>query len=151
MSADIDYYFKSDKSFEKLCEEMREYLDFIFGSSREGKNHVYFRFLGIGLDFYIHEHENDGELKFEEYKYFTGLTARTYSKEFRIPIIAFIANILYAQLDVSAGFLLYNQGRLLAKYREEINSEGFSDLYDEVSNKFVEFPHHLNDLYKLIR
>jgi hypothetical protein len=66
MSHSIDYFFNSDKSFEYLCEEMNECLDFSFELSEEYKKHTYARYLKIGLDFYIHTFENDGELDFED-------------------------------------------------------------------------------------
>ena len=149
MSYSIGYFFNSNKSFQQLCEEMNEFLDFSFELSKEYKNHAYVRFLGIGLDFYIHTFENDGELNFEDYKYYIGLTARPYSKQLRLPVMTFIANILYQQMGISEGILVFDVQRILAKYKEEVDSEGYKDFYDEVSNKFVEFPQHLMDLNKL--
>jgi hypothetical protein len=149
MSYSIDYFFNSDKSYEHLCKDMNECLDFVFESCEENKNQVYVRLLGIGLDFYIHTFENDGELNFEDYKYYLGLTPRPYSKDLCLPFMAFIASILYRQMRISEGILVYDVQRLLAKYREEISSEGMKDLYDEVSNRFVEFPQHLIDLDKV--
>lgn len=150
MGYSIGYLFISlHKSFELLCKEMNEYLDFNFEPSEKYENHVYTRFLGIGLDFYIHTFEGDEELNFEDYKYYICLTGRPYSKDLRLSIMAFTANILYLQMGISEGVLVFDVQRFLAKYKEEIYSEGYKDLYDEVSNKFVEFPQHLIDLDKL--
>ena len=94
MGYSIGYLFNSDKSYELLRDEMNEYLDFNFEPSDKYENHAYTRFLGIGLDFYIHTYENDRELNFEDYKYYINLTGRPYSKDLRLPIMAFITNIL---------------------------------------------------------
>lgn len=148
MSYSIDYFFNSEKSFEQLCEEMKEYLDFSFELNEEYKPHAYVRLLGIGLDFYIHTFENDGEINFEDYKYYVGLTGRAYSKNLPLPIMAFIANIMYLRINITDGILVYDTQKILAKYKEKTQLESMKNLYDEVSNKFVEFPQHLIDLDK---
>ena len=149
MSYSIDYFFNSEKSFEQLCEEMNTYLDFKFEPSKEYENHVYNRALGIGFDFYIHDFENDGTVNFEDYKYYIGLTGRPYAKDFRLSIMAFVADILYSQMGISDAILVFDVQRLLAKYKEELYSDNTKGLFDEVSNRFVEFPQHIIDLDKL--
>lgn len=128
---------------------MSEYLDFDFEPSKEYKNHAYARFLGVGLDFYIHTFENDRELNFEDYKYYIGLTGRAYSKDLCLPIMAFIANLLYLRMEISDGILVFDVQRVLARYKGESYLDGTKGLYDQISNRFVEFPQHLIDLNKL--
>lgn len=149
MSYSIDYFFNSEKSFEQLCEEMNAYLDFKFEPSKEYEDHVYNRTLGIGFDFYIHDFESDRTLNFEDYKYYIGLTGQLYAKDFRLSIMAFAADMLYSQMGISDGILVFDVQRILAKYTEKINSNNEKSLFDEVSNQFVEFPQHLIDLDKL--
>jgi hypothetical protein len=149
MSVDVGYFFNSEKSFEQLCEEMNEYLDFNFQPNGEDKTHAFTRFLGMGFDFYIHSFESDGELNFEDYKYYLGVTARPYAKDMRLSVLAFTASILYRQLKISDGMLESNMGIILARYEERLISEEAKDLFDKISNKFVEYPQHLIDLDEL--
>jgi len=150
MSISIDYFFNCEKNFEQLCEEMTIHLDFKFQSSQEFENHVYHRFLGMGFDFYIHDFENDRELKFEDYKYFLGVTIRSDVSYLHLSITAAVVNALYCQMKISKGMLVKNAETLLAKYEERFNPEiEGKGLFDEVSNKFVVFPEHLTDLDKM--
>lgn len=149
MSIDIGYFFNSEKDFEQLCDEMNKHLDFNFKLSEDHKNHVYDRFLGIGFDFYIHSFESDEELNLEAYKYFLDVTPRPFSKDVCLSILAFIANVLYRQIGVSEGILVRDLAVILASYEERLVLENIKNLFDNISNKFVEFPQHLTDLDKL--
>lgn len=150
MSINIDYFFNSEKDFEQLTAEIEKWIGCKF-QIEEGKNHSSTLF-GMPINFGIdHGMENDGILNFEDYKYSIGITNYWGSADLRdtqISIMALIANLLYRRIEVKEGILVYDVQRLLAKYSEKIDSNDEKNLFDEVSDCFVEFPKHLIDLYK---
>ena len=150
MSASIGYFFNSDKSFSQLVDEISKALGCNFDSNHE--EHAYTRIFGMGLDFYVHRFENDGDkIEFEDYKYYLGYIKRPKLWDMQTPVMAFIANVLYHEVGVIDGVLVIELYTVLAKYEERF-SETLEEngLFDTVSNKFVEFPQHLMDLDKLL-
>jgi hypothetical protein len=70
----------------------------------------------------------------------------------QISIMAFIANVLYRRMKINKGILVYDVQKLLARYEERFNPKlEQNDLFDLVSNKFLEFPQHIIDLESLVK
>jgi hypothetical protein len=58
---------------------------------------------------------------------------------------------LYHEVGIVDGVLILELYTVLAKYEERFSEEiEENDLFDTVSNKFVEFPQHLMDLDRLL-
>lgn len=151
MSVSIDYFFNSEKDFEQLSSEIEKWIGCKV-QVEEGKNQYPLFLLGVHIDFGINDYlENDGVLNFEDYKYSISITNYWGSADLRntqMPIMAFIANLLYRRIDIKEGILVYDLQSLLAKYAEKTDSNNEMKLFDEVSNCFVDFPKHLVDLHE---
>ena len=153
MSIYIDYLFNSDIKFEQLVKEINKILGSNLTQNETVEENSSGTLFGMPLSFYAHRLENDGEINFQDYKYEIGVT--TYSggadlRNIQVLIVSLIANVLYRRMKVSEGILVFDAQLLLARYTEKFNSEiDGNDLFDIVSNKFVEFPQHLIDLDKL--
>lgn len=153
MSIWIDYFFKSDESFEQLRKDINSSLGCNLVSSEEDTENSGGRIFGMELSFMTHTLESDAELNLEDYKYEIGLTTYWGSadlREIQVSLVAFIANLLYRRMRINEGMLVYDAQRLLAIYEEKLNPEiSEKGLFDIVSNKFVVFPNHLIDLHNL--
>ncbi len=62
--------------------------------------------------------------------------------------MAFMVYALYKRTGIT-GMLVFDAQILLEKYREEINPEtNTASLFGEVSERFINYPRHINDLMK---
>ncbi len=153
MSIWIDYFFNSDKSFDRLLKEINEQLGSSLVLSETDENNSHGFFFGMPFDFHTNTLENDGQLNFQDYKFQIGLTTYWGSADLRqmqILTVASIAFLFYRRMQISEGILVYDLQRLLARYEEKITSDKSENLFDKISNKFVELPQHLVDIDKLL-
>ena len=153
MSIDIDYLFNSETKFEQLVKEINEVFGTNLKLSETDEENSSGSFFGMPFSFHTHNFENDGEINFQDYRYEIGVKTYWGSADLRsiqVSIVSFIANVLYRRMKISDGILVYDTQRLLARYIEKFNPEiDENDLFDIVSNKFLQYPQHLIDLDKL--
>ena len=151
MSTSVHYFFNSERNFEDLTSDINGWLGCNL-APYEDSDVQFDRFMGmeLGLD-HDHGFENDRDVNFEDYRY---------SVDIRIPApdgdlgyireatVSCIVHVLYCRMGISDGLLVYNTQRVIARYEERQTDWGGKALFDLVSNKFIDFPGHINDIYK---
>lgn len=152
MSTSVDYLFNFSGDLHELSAEINNCL----GSNlRVSKPHdteqAWARLFGMSLDLYAHSFEGTvREIELSTFKYYLSLSGPKDVAVMKVPLIAEIAYLLYLQLDVKAGLLVFDLQRLLALYEIKIFEDGYEALYDSVSEKRVVFPEHFVDIDSLI-
>lgn len=149
MSITVDYFFNHNQTLPELAENINQHLGCKL-SPYEGNAEDWFCFfLGMELSLSRHSLENDGDCNFEDYAFHLDFRTPMGNAELRpiqISTMAFIAYVLYCRMKID-GMLVYDMQILLAKYEEQLDVKNSEQaLYDLLSNRFVEFPSHLEDL-----
>jgi hypothetical protein len=151
MSITIDYFFNFPKPIDQTAEAINTWIGCNLGPYQDDPGDLYSRFLGMEFTLWEHTLENDGELDYESYKYAIGIRTPIPEAEFRmlqLPTMAFLVFALHRKLGIT-GMLAYDVQVLLGRYEEKEHPENHAqELFDSVSNKFVSFPSHLEDLWK---
>jgi hypothetical protein len=151
MSISYDYFFNSDSGLHQLTSQINEWIgcNLTIQESERGRDQAWCRFFGMSLDFKSRTLHNDGLVDFESYKYQIGFVGPGDVRSMALPLIATMAYLLFCRLDISDGTIVYDIQVPLSRY-ERRSSEGYEDLFDIVSNRFVEFPRHFLDLQSKI-
>lgn len=151
MSITIDFCFADSRPLSQLAEEINGWIGCRL-APYQGDHQSYFcRLLGMEFSLTKHDLQNDGELDFENHSFYLGIRTAIPDAGFRplqLPTMAFVAYALYQRIGLT-GILAFDVQVLLARYTERIDPKtNEPSLFDEVSNDFVRFPKHINDLMR---
>lgn len=148
MSITIDYFFNYDRSLPQLAEEINLQMGCLLTPYQRSRDDYFCRLLGMEFDLDTHTLINDGELDFETYRFQIGIRTAFPEADFRpiqLSVMACAVYALHLRLGIT-GILVFDVQRLLARYHVKPGPNQESYLFDEVSNEFVQFPKHINDL-----
>lgn len=150
MSITIDYYFNWPGTLSELAEQFRQWVGCNLQPYEGDPEDLYCRFLG--MEFSLHDEHglvNDLDVNFEDYRFEAGIRTPVPDGDFRplqFMTMASLVYVLHRRLGISEGILVFDVGRLLARYEQRTTSDGKALLYDSVSEASVKYPEHYTSL-----
>jgi hypothetical protein len=152
MSITVDYVFNYSGNLAELAALIKESTGCMLSPYEGDSNDLFTRFLGMELSLSKNRFENDGDMNFEDYRFHLSLrtpVGLAALRSLQVPTMAYLAYVLYWWCGLK-GMLVFDAQILLAHYEERVNEFACSGLYDTISNEFVSFPFHLNNLKKQV-
>jgi hypothetical protein len=145
MSVDVDYIFNATMPLSKLAHETNRSLG--CSLARSSNDHETWTCEFMGMSLHLQEDHglvNDGELRFEDYRFLLGTHTAWGSDAIRLfqtEIVAISAYTLHCHLGVTDGVIIYDLQRVVAQY--QLVAGVWTDL---ISGKAVGSPTHLADV-----
>ncbi len=148
MSINIGYFFNSDATLPAVAELLDKVLGCRFEPYRGDDSDLFCRLLSLETSLCIHHLEDDADLDFSRYRY--ELDTRTSAgaadiRQVQLGLMAMLPSVLHLRAGITSGMLVYDVGRLLARY--EMRDDKF---FDTVSGQDVTFPDHVCHIFQRV-
>lgn len=149
MSITVDYFFNHNESLQELANSINACLGSQLAPYENDAEDFFCRFCSTEMSLGEHSLENDRDCDFENYRYQLGFrtsASNAILRPIQVSVMSCVIYALYVRRNIT-GLLVYNIQRTLARYIEREDSISKEvGLFDEFSQRFIEFPAHINEL-----